>query len=316
LSRRLDCIDVLRLRSEPQTKHYYRNASESSRMDFRVRPAKPTDKGQLMSFVKDIWGGHDYIPRIWDEWLKDKTGRMFVVEFNDIPVGMSRVRFLEDGSAWLEGARVHPDFRGRGLASMLGEESMRFAMERGANVFRLTSWSGNRAAHRAIARMNFKETSRISAYGPEKGTRFAPQKEVSPAGMNDLALVKKLISESREFRLGSGVFWNAFKAIQLSPSVIEKLASEGSVWTTRESVVIGRVEGEGGETWRQVCFLAGERDEPVKLVRHVLGQRRRMKSTRRIVYLPQGSHLIGELRRERFSRLTSLILFERTATKG
>jgi GNAT superfamily N-acetyltransferase len=269
-----------------------------------------------MSFIKDVWGGHDYIPRIWDEWLKDKTGRMFVVEADGIPVGMSRVRLLEDGSAWFEGARVHPEFRGRGLASMLGEESMRFAKDRGVNVFRLTSWSGNRAAHRQIARMNFKETSRISAYEPEKGTRFTPQKDVGHAGMNDLFWVTRLIVESREFRLGSGVFWDAFKARYLSPPVIEKLVSEGSVWTTGESVVIAKVGGEGGETWRQVCFLAGEGNDPVKLIRHVFGLKESAKTAKRIVYLPQGSHLIGAVRREGFCRLTSLILFERIAAKG
>ncbi len=285
-------------------------------MNAKVRPAKPTDKGQLMSFIKDIWGGHDYIPRIWDEWLKDGTGRMFVVEADGVPVGMNRVRFLEDGSAWLEGARVHPDFRGRGLASMLGEGSMRFAMDRGAKVFRLTSWSRNKAAHRQIARMNFKESSRISAYEPEKGVRFAPQKDVSLVGMNDLSWVTRLIVESREFRLGSGVFWDAFKATSLNPSIIKKLISEGSVWTTGESIAVARLGGEGGENWRQVCFLTGRDAEPLRLVRHVFGLKGGTRTTRRIVYLAQGSHQIGTLRRAGFSRLTSLILFERRAAKG
>ena len=285
-------------------------------MNARVRPAKPADKGQLMSFIKDVWGGHDYIPRIWDEWLKDETGKMFVVEADGVPVGMSRVKFLEDGSAWLEGARVHPDFRGRGLASMLGENSMRIAMDRGVKVFRLTSWSRNKAAHRQIARMNFKESSRISAYEPEKGTKFAPQKDVKLAGMNELPRVTRLIRESREFRLGSGVFWDAFTAASLNPSVIKKLVDEGSVWITGKSVVVAKLGGEGSETWGQVCFLTGKGDEPVKLVRHVFGLKEGAKATRRIVYLPHGSRLIGALRRAGFSRLTSLILFERTAAKG
>jgi GNAT superfamily N-acetyltransferase len=285
-------------------------------MNVKVRPARPADKGQLMTFIRDVWGGHDYIPRIWDDWLKDETGKMFVVEADRVPVGMSRVKFLEDGSAWLEGARVHPDFRGRGLALMLGENSMRIAMDRGVKVFRLTSWSRNKPAHRAIARMNFKESSRISAYEPGKGAKFAPQKGVRLAGMNDLSRITRLIRESREFRLGSGVFWDAFMAASLSPSVIEKLVGEGSVWTASESVAIARLGGEGSQTWRQVCFLTGKGDEPVRMVRHVFGLKSRVKTTRRIIYLPQGSRLIGTLRRAGFSRLTSLILFERTAAKG
>jgi GNAT superfamily N-acetyltransferase len=285
-------------------------------MNVRVRPARPADKGHLMTFIKDVWGGHDYIPRIWDEWLKDETGKMFVVEADEVPVGMSRVKFLEDGSAWLEGARIHPSFRGQGLASMLGESLIRIATDRGVKVIRLTSWSRNKTAHRAIARIKFKESSRISAYQPGKGAKFAPLKGVRLAGMSELSRVTRLIRKSREFRLGSGVFWDAFTAASLSPAVIEKLVGEGSVWIAGESVAIARLGGEGGETWKQLCFLTGKGDEPLKLVRHVFGLKNRAKTTRRIIYLPQSSRLIGTLRRAGFSRLTSLILFERTAAKG
>lgn len=231
-------------------------------MNARVRLARPADKGQLMSFIKDVWEGHDYIPRIWDEWLKDETGKMFVVEADGVPVGMSRVKFLEDGSAWLEGARVHPDFRGRGLASMLGENSMRIAMDRGVKVFRLTSWSRNKAAHRAIARMNFKESSRISPYEPGKGIRFAPQKGVRLAEMDDLSRVAGLIRESREFRLGSGVFWDAFTAASLSPSVIKKLVGEGSVWIAGESVAVARLGEKGARLGDRSAFSPAKETRP------------------------------------------------------
>jgi GNAT superfamily N-acetyltransferase len=285
-------------------------------MSVRIRPAKPADKAQLMSFIKDVWGGHDYIPRVWDEWLKDKTGKMLVAEWDRVPVGMGRVRFLEDGSAWFEGARVHPGFRGRGLASMLGENSMHIAADQGVKMFRLTSWSRNKAAHRQIARMNFRESSRISVYEPEIGAKFAPQKDVKLAEIDDLPRITRLIRQSREFGLGSGVYWDAFAAASLSPAIIKKLVGEGSVWTVGGSVTVARLGGEGDRTWRQVCFLTGKEDEPVRLVRHVFGLKSRDRRTRRIVYLPQGSRLIGTLRRARFRRMTSLILFERTAANG
>jgi GNAT superfamily N-acetyltransferase len=285
-------------------------------MNVKVRPARPTDKAQLMSFIKDIWEGHDYIPRIWDEWLKDKSGRMFVVEADGVPVGMNRVRFLDDGSAWFEGARVHPEFRGRGMASLLGENSMRVARERGVRIFRLTSGSRNRVAHRQIDRMSFKESSRISVYEPKKGAKFAPENGVKLAGVGDTQRVTKLITESRDFRLGSGVFWDAFAAISLSPSIISKLVHAGSVWVLGESVAVAMLGGEGGETWRQVCFIAGKGEEPARLVRHVFGLKNRKRATRRIIYLPQGSRVISTLRKEGFRRLASLILFERPAVNG
>jgi len=285
-------------------------------MDAKVRPARAADKAQLLSFIKEVWGGHDYIPRVWDEWLKDRTGSMFVVEVDGLPVGMNRVRFLEDGSAWLEGARIHPRFRGMGLASMLGENSMRLASERGANVIRLTSWSRNKAAHRQIARMNFREVSRISAYEPGKSARFEPQKGVVRVGMEDFTRIKAMIVGSREYKLGAGVYWDAFKATSLSPAIIEMLVREGSVWTIGESVVVARAGGEGDEKWKQVCFLTGKDAEPLKLMRHVFGLKSEERTSRRIAYIPQGSSLIGVLRDNGFSRLTSVVLFERAPAKG
>jgi len=285
-------------------------------MNAMVRPARPADKDPLMSFIKDNWEGHDYIPQMWDEWLEDKEGRVFVVEADRVPVGMSRVKFLEDGSAWLEGARVHPGFRGRGLATMLGSSAMRFAMDRGVKVFRLDSRSTNRTAHRQIARMNFKELSRVNVYEPGERAKFAPQEGVRHAEMTELSQVTRLIMGSREFRLGSGVHWDSYEATSLSPSIIKKLVREGAVWTSGESVGVATLGGTRDRTWRQIGFLTGTGDGPMKLVRHVLGLKEAPETTRRMVWIPQGSRIIAALRRAGFSRHGTQILFEQTATKA
>ncbi len=175
-------------------------------MEARVRPARPADKKPLMSFIKDVWGGNDYILRVWDDWLHDRHGRMFVVEADGVPVGMNRIRFLEDGSVWFEGARVHPDYRGRGLATLLGENSMRVARARGSTVFRLTSGSKNKVAHRQIAKIGFEEAARFSVYEPREGMKLSPTEEaegVRPSGAGEAA---RVLMRSKEFRLGKGVF--------------------------------------------------------------------------------------------------------------
>jgi len=283
-------------------------------MAARVRPARPGDKEPLMSFIKDNWGGHDYIPQAWDGWLEDKEGRVFVVEADGVPIGMSRVKFLLDGSVFLEAARVHPSFRGRGFATMLGRSAMRFAMGRGVKVFRLDSKSTNKTAHRQIARMNFKELSRVNIYEPEEGARFAPQEGVRHAGMTELSRVTRLITGSREFRLGSGVYWDTYEATSLSPPIIKKLVREGSVWITGESVGVATFGGERDGTWRQVGFLTGTGEGPMKLVRHVIGLSGTAEAARRMVWIPQGSRIIASLRKAGFSRHGTQILFELKAT--
>jgi len=280
----------------------------------RVRAARRDDRAPLMSFIKDVWGGHDYIPRVWDEWMRDAKGEMFVVELGGVPVGMNRVRYLEDGSAWFEGARVHPDFRGQGLATMLGENSMRVARAKGARVFRLTSGSTNRPAHRQIAKIAFEEVARFSVYEPDEEKRLNPAGGALKVGTAGFAEALRLLRGSREYTLGAGVFWHDWSAASLTPKVVRRLVEEGAVWRSGEAIAAAREGGEGGETWEQVCFIGGPPSGAVRLVKSLMGRRRRVSE--RWVFVPQGSPVIHSLREEGYRRHFSMVLFERRAAKG
>jgi len=283
-------------------------------MEVKVRPARPEDKAPLMSFIKDVWGGHDYIPLVWDQWLRNGQGTIFVVEVGGIPVGMNRARFQEDGSAWFEGARVHPAFRGRGLASTLGENSMKFAEARGARVFRLTSGSRNRAAHRQIRRMKFRETARFSVYEPRKGRRLRPAGKATQMVSGELQAVMRLLRQAREFRLGGGVFWHDFTAGSLTRDVVSRLLAEGAVWRVGAALAVTRVGGEGEGDWEEICYIGGRVSDAAKLLKALIGRDR--KATERWVFVPQGSPIISALRKEGYVRNFAMILFERRAANG
>ena len=279
-----------------------------------VRPARQSDKGPLMSFIKEVWGGHDYIPQVWDQWLTDSRGKMFVVEAEGRPVGMNRVRFLDDGSAWFEGARVHPDYRGMGLASMLGENSMMVARTRGVRVFRLTSGSRNDVAHRQIARIRFREVARFSVYEPRAGMRLRPNNRAKRVVREDAKEAERMLRRTKEFSLGRGVEWHDFTAASLTRVVVEKLVRSGSVWRTGGAIAVVQEGGEGGGRWEEISFVGGPVREATGLVRSIVGRNKKAKE--RYVFLPQRSPLIRALRRCGYVRNFSMILFERRATKG
>jgi GNAT superfamily N-acetyltransferase len=265
-----------------------------------------------MSFIKDVWGGHDYIPRVWDEWIRDRKNRMFVVEADGVPVGMNRIRFLQDGTAWFEGARVHPAFRGKGLATMLGENSMKVAKERGIRVFRLTSGSRNRAAHRQIARIKFRELARFSIYTPPNASsRESKGQLVRPSRFRE---VQRAVDGSVEYRLGHGAFWHNWGAASLTPQVLKSLIEEGAVWSLGGSVAVTRAGGEGREIWEEVGFVGGRPADAVALVKSLLG--RREDASMRWAFVPHGSPIIHALKGAGFKREFSNILFERRAAKG
>jgi hypothetical protein len=195
---------------------------------------------------------------------------------------------------------------------MLGENSMKVAREMGVKVFRLTSGSRNKAAHRQIARIEFEEVCRFSTYEPAMGARRG--RRARRASPEEVGEVTKLIEDSKEFKLGHGVFWHDFGAASLTPDVVRRLVQEGEVWRHEDAVAVARTGGEGAEVWEEVCFVGGPLGDALELVKALSG---RLKgAAERWVFVPHGSPLVHALRQSGFKRNFSHILFERNAAKG
>ena len=293
--------------------HVVPRLSLAGRLNIETRDARPSDKEPLMDFIRNVWGGHDYIPYVWDSWIRDRAAKLFVVEVDGKPVGMSRMRILPDGMAWLEGARVHPDYRRRGLASLLARHSMEVGKRAGIKAYRLSSSSYNRAAHAQVKKMGFREVTRISVYESPSKANYSPLKSVWRADKMESQKVQPVVERSPEYRLGAGVYWDDFSAVSLTARIIDGLIREESVFLTEGGVAVARIGGEGGEIWRQVCFVTGTPEATVRLVEHVFGTRERARAHRRLIYLPQGSRVIREMRELGLKRTWPLVLFEKIA---
>jgi GNAT superfamily N-acetyltransferase len=89
-----------------------------------IRPARPSDREAVVSFSARIWDGYDYLPRVWDQWLTETGGAFLVAELNGQPVGTDKITVLAPGEVWLEGLRVDPHHRGKGIAQALSREAM------------------------------------------------------------------------------------------------------------------------------------------------------------------------------------------------
>jgi ribosomal protein S18 acetylase RimI-like enzyme len=293
---------------------FYARIPPGSLLRLKVRKAESSDKKPLMSFIKDVWGGHDYIPHVWDEWIRDKSARMYVIEADGRPIALNRVRFLGDGSAWFEGVRVHPDYRRMGLASMLGDNAMKVARENGATVFRLTSGSRNKASQGQVAKMGFVEVARFSVYEPLKTREFRSDNGVRIAKRGDLESVMNLMKSSAEYRLGRGALWDGFAEMSLTPTVVKNAIDENTVYLCGDAVAVRRLGREGKEIWNQIGYISGDPQPALKLVDAIFAMKGRFDW--RFVMVPQGSPLIGALKRQGLRRSFSNVLFERSAAKG
>ncbi len=81
-----------------------------------IRPARSEDREAVLAFSSHTWDWGDYIEYVWDEWLHDPQGMLFVATSDGQPVGVAHIRMLNKTEAWLEGMRVAPAFRRQGIA--------------------------------------------------------------------------------------------------------------------------------------------------------------------------------------------------------
>jgi len=86
-----------------------------------LRPVRPSDRDRVVEMTRDIWEGHDYIPRVFDDWVADATAAFQAVEVEGVVVGVHRLRPYAPGLMWYEGLRVATTHQRQGIARAMVE---------------------------------------------------------------------------------------------------------------------------------------------------------------------------------------------------
>ena len=158
-------------------------AGGESRPPFAIRAAQPRDKRAVRRLCAGIWSG-DYVPELFDEWVRDREGRCWVAVEGRAVVGIAKLS-LSNGEAWLHGLRVDPAHRRRGIATALLDHRLARARRLGARVARLDTSEDNVAVQRLMRRYGFRRIARVGHYGAlaSEGPRprTATQRDVSAA---------------------------------------------------------------------------------------------------------------------------------------
>lgn len=126
----------------------------------KVRPARSEDIDDISAWTRDTFDWGDYVPERLPEWLADPDSYTVVCLDGQAAVGVSNTVMLSDTEAWLEGARVHPDHRRRGIGSLMNRAGLEWAFDRGARVARLGAEEDNAAARGQVEAMGYRQTSK------------------------------------------------------------------------------------------------------------------------------------------------------------
>jgi len=116
--------------------------------DLTVREARADDYDDVVALTRDTWperGTGDYLPDVFHDWLAKEDARTAVAVDGDAAVGILQCALLSDREAWLQGMRVDPDYRGRGVGGLLVDHLFDWARSEGATVARNMVFSWNQA---------------------------------------------------------------------------------------------------------------------------------------------------------------------------
>jgi len=127
-----------------------------------IRPARRSDKNEILSFCVNTFNWGDYIDRVWDHWYAEKNGQLFVVESsNGEKIAMSHVAICPEGKGiWLEGVRVRPDHRRSYIATMLLTKMLEYGKYNGAQEASAIVNTANLASQRMMEKNGFKIISK------------------------------------------------------------------------------------------------------------------------------------------------------------
>jgi len=212
---------------------------------------RAADRERVVEISRDIWDGHDYLPRVFDDWLGDAGATFQAAELDGVVVGVQRLRPFARGLVWYEALRVASTHRRQGLARAMLASAIADAREQGFREMRLGT--ENPDAVRLFESMGFRRLVDVRWW---RGSRVEGGE---PARMPDPTEARKVwtaVEKSPGIELYHGVSADFKGARDMDAAELERLAQTGMLRIGPG----GRALAGLREAWGNnlaVAFLAG-----------------------------------------------------------
>jgi GNAT superfamily N-acetyltransferase len=246
-----------------------------------IRPARSEDREAVLAFSSHTWDWGDYIEYVWDEWLHDPQGMLFVATSDGQPVGVAHIRMLNKTEAWLEGMRVAPAFRRQGIATALFDAQLLEAMRRGAKTVRSITESTNITS---IRLMEQKFMRQVAAYVPMHASPvITPSKRQYGVETPTLATVADIddiinyLNVSNIFPAVGGLYYQSFTAFSITSELLTEKISAQQIyilrrWDRLDGLAIAEPGAGRGGKYLAIGYIDGT-TESISLIAYALRTR-------------------------------------------
>ncbi len=167
------------------------------------RPALQKDTDEVMELCAHIWEGGDYIPQVWEDWMKDPQGMLGVAEMNGHIAGIFKLTRFQEQEWYMEGLRVHPDVRDRGVAAHIHNYVLETWRRVGGGRIRLTTGSYNVKIHHLCEQSGFRRVAEFIPYRAPVMQEAVPH--FSVLSMDEAEKALQFVLDSPSHALSSGL---------------------------------------------------------------------------------------------------------------
>lgn len=257
-------------------------------MSVNIRPARHEDVEQIRPWTTDTFPWGDYLPDRLPTWI-DQPGSIAIVctDEDDVPIAVSHAQMLSPTEGWLEGARVRPDHKRRGLGNAMNKYGVSWAKEQGARVVRLAIERPNIAPQRQVEKLGYRRTSRWLAnmYVVDEAVRLPGQPEMKPANPADIDAAWLSWSAGDLSQAGRGLVpAYGWQWRRLTPDDLRQAAANGDLY---QSPLGWAIVDRAGEYTIRVSWASMSPDNGPGMLEGLLGLAESSGVPRVLILLPK-----------------------------
>lgn len=195
----------------------------------------------MLDICATVWEGEDYLPRYFDRWVavpESAGGQFTALELEGRVVALAKFSRLAPGEYWLEGIRVHADYRGQGLAAALHDYHLALWQQAGEpGVLRLLT--GDPAIIKLCDRTGFR---RLFGHRFAEAPADACPHAFRPMTLADFERAWATVGPSAAWTEWQGLCDLGWKWRTLTPEFFRERLAAGAAyqWRNGEAVLLTR----------------------------------------------------------------------------
>lgn len=265
-----------------------------------IRPARSGDRDQAFAISTQIWDGDDYVPEVWDEWLAEPGGAFVVAVLRGRVAGFAKLTQYGPGEWWLQGLRVAPRYRGRGIARAMHDHLLALAGEVGPGKVRYATGGDNLASQHLGQTSGFEVVNHYVRLQAPALTRAESSALDLPALVvwrkADLADLAAFVRRSAYLRANRGLYAAHWTWYELTPGRLAGHIAARQAYGWRDArgrvAALALVESSNDDDRLRVHFAEARLSGPLGLTalgRALRGLARRRRCKAVALEVPVGS---------------------------